>query len=80
MAVKKTIRTNLTTKINVASEGNDYLSFSMRHISSKVVPVINGTDVKFDITIRASGKLDGLQSNITKNMIEKEVAKQVKKK
>lgn len=76
---KKTIRTNLTTKINVASEGNDYLSFSMRHISSKVVPVINGTDVKFDITIRASGKLDGLQSNITKNMIEKEVAKQVKK-
>ncbi|MGE7666464.1 Ger(x)C family spore germination protein [Ureibacillus composti] len=76
---KKTKRTNITTKVNVASEGNDYLSFSMRHISSKVVPVINGTDVKFDITIRASGKLDGLQSNITKKMIEKEVAKQVKK-
>ncbi|MFJ8235922.1 Ger(x)C family spore germination protein [Ureibacillus sp. NPDC094379] len=76
---KKTKRTNITTKVNVSSEGNDYLSFSMREVNYKVEPVINGTDVKFDITIRASGKLDGLQSNINKKMIEKEVAKQVKK-
>lgn len=76
---KKTIRTNLTTKVNTDSGENEYLSISMRHISTNIKPIINGNNVKFDITVKASGKVVDFEGNITKQEIRKEVAKQVKK-
>src|SRR5690606_24806838 len=76
---KKTIRTNITTNINIDSEENEYISISLRHISTKIKPIINGDNVKFDIIVKASGKVDDLQGNITKQEIRKVIAKQVKK-
>jgi len=76
---KKTIRSNITTKINIDSSENEYLSISLRHMSTQIKPIINGNNVKFEIVVKASGKVDDLQGNITKQAIRKEVAKQVKK-
>ena len=71
----ETVQSRITTN----TDGNQYISITVKNLKTTITPIVKGNDVKFDINIALTASLSSFTGNISTKDIEKAVIKQVKK-
>ncbi|QCR32401.1 Ger(x)C family spore germination protein [Lysinibacillus sp. SGAir0095] len=71
----KTISARVTSTL----ENNKYFSSTVKNLEAKIEPIVNGSNIQFDINISITAGLDNFTGNLTPEDIEKGIVKQIKK-
>lgn len=71
----ETVQSRITTN----TDGNQYISVTVKNLKTTITPIVKGNNVKFDINIALTASLSSFTGNISTKDIEKAVIKQVKK-
>lgn len=67
----------ITSKIK--TKENDYLSVKISNVEPKIIPIVDGNKVQFDIKVHLKGTLSSFTGNLTVSEIREAIQKGVKK-
>lgn len=74
---KDTVRGEVSVK--KSTDDNDFISFVLDKLKTKITPIIDGDKVKFQIEIHARGELSSIQGKSSYSKIEKIIKEEIEK-